>query len=107
METKMINKFISFLKNLFSKKEKEYDFPYSYALIKTKEQSKKYGLYEDNFDKEIIYVVGDNIVERDFNENFVEALMEANVPIYQEEEVAELPIIRKINPQIVEYKVKV
>jgi len=33
--------------------------------------------------------------------------MEANVPIYQEEEVAELPIIRKINPQIVEYKVKV
>ena len=63
-------------------------------------------MFENDLDKEIVIFNGDEEKRLGYNKILHKTLASQGYPLYEEDIDEKLPILKKINPSLIEYEVK-
>lgn len=91
------------LRKFFKKEKPQIETPYEFGLALHTEEGRKYGIFE-NFTKEIRHYEGKEYMSLPYLKSVIESMEDLGIPTHNiAQEQLELPIMKKIEPNKVEY----
>lgn len=95
---------IKFIKKLLPRKEEPVDFPHEFAVVTSTKEAQQYGIFDD-MTKEIQHYEGKDYISRPFLKSLLSAMDELGIPTHNlEQEQMKIPIVKRINPEDVNYE---